>query len=239
MLTLKQKFYLVNKFKRKISFLVKGLSSSAGRTRFGTISIRHRGGGVKKNYRVIDWFRALWNISAVVRRFEYDPFRNTLIMLLSYSCGALSYIIAVENLMIGDIVWNSLKTTMRVGNNCCLKYLKVGLKIHALESNIYKGAQLLRASGAYGKIVKKNYSKILIKLKSGRLINTHKFCTATVGGVLNFNFLLFRYKKAGFMRLKGYRPHVRGVAMNPIDHPHGGGEGKKSKKKKNLYEYLR
>jgi len=155
MLTLKQKFYLVNKFKRKISFLVKGLSSSAGRTRFGTISIRHRGGGVKKNYRVIDWFRALWNISAVVRRFEYDPFRNTLIMLLSYSCGALSYIIAVENLMIGDIVWNSLKTTMRVGNNCCLKYLKVGLKIHALESNIYKGAQLLRASGAYGKIVKK------------------------------------------------------------------------------------
>jgi len=143
----------------------------------------------------------------------------------------MSYIIAIEGLFIGDIIINAPRVLNRSGNNTFIKALKIGTKINSLEHMLFGGAKLLRASGAYGRILKKIKSFVVVRLKSGRTIYVNSFCTATIGIILNFNYFLFRYKKAGFIRLKGRRPHVRGVAMNPIDHPHGGGEGKKSKKK--------
>lgn len=230
MLNLKQKFFLIYKNKRIIWNLTRKLIKNSGRIR-GKISIRHRGGGKKNKIRIIDIFRSLWNIKGLVQRFEYDPLRNTLIVLVAYSCGILSYIIAVENLLIGNIILNGIKIPFLIGNNTCLKLLKIGTKINCLENILFNGAKLLRSSGVYGKILKKVKYLTLIKLKSNKIISVNSFCTATIGIIFNFNYFLFRYKKAGYTRLKNKKPTVRGVAMNPIDHPHGGGEGKKSKKK--------
>jgi len=185
---------------------------------------------IKKSYRIIDFYRSLLNIKALVCTYEYDPLRNTLLSLLIYTIGVFSYIISVEHTMIGSRLVSTYKEKLTVGSSTLLSRLKINTKINCIELALFKGAKLSRAGGTYAKIIKKTNFFVVIKLKSNKLQKINKWCFATIGTILNFNFYLFRYKKAGLLRLQGYRPHVRGVAMNPIDHPYGGGEGKKSKK---------
>lgn len=195
--------------------------------------MRHRGGGTKRRIRSIDFTRALWNIIGKVCRFEYDPNRNTLICLIAYSIGVLSYIIAVESLKIRSVIVNfsKKKKHRKVG---CANFLKIFYKKQKLNNlELYKNtySKFFRASGSFGLLLKKDTNFCWVKLKSGivRKFSSHNL--AVIGSILNFNYYLYRYKTAGLGRLRGNRPAVRGVAMNPIDHPHGGGEGKKSKKK--------
>jgi large subunit ribosomal protein L2 len=164
-------------------------------------------------------------------KFEYDPNRNTLISFISYFCGVISYIISVEGMLIGDIILSGRKIFLRNADCSLLKFIPINTKINNIEYRKNCGSQLTRASGCFSKIVFKYYRFCIIKLVSGRLKRIDSNCIATLGIVFNFNFYLFRYKTAGLIRLKGFRPKVRGVAMNPVDHPYGGGEGKKSKKK--------
>jgi len=168
------------------------------------------------------------------KKFEYDPNRNTLVALLCYYNGLISYMIAVEGLRVGDIYMNGIHIKRKPGNSIPIKYLNSGIKINNLEINIFNGSVFLRSGGSFGKILKKFNKFCLVKLKSGKIRKVNYFCMATIGVVMNFNYYLNRYKNAGLNRLKGFRPHVRGVAMNPVDHPYGGGEGKKSKKAINM-----
>jgi large subunit ribosomal protein L2 len=154
-----------------------------------------------------------------------------LICLISYFTGVISFIIAVEGLKIGDIIYTGLyASSLQAGNSTLVRNIGFNIYLNNLEINLYNGSKFLRASGAFGKIIRKNLNFSVIKLKSGKLKRVNNDCLATIGIILNFNFYLFRYKKAGLSRLKNKRPSVRGVAMNPVDHPYGGGEGKKSKK---------
>jgi len=176
----------------------------------------------------------LLNILGFVVRFEYDSNRNTLLSLISYSIGVLSYIISIEKLYVGNFIVNTNKLSFlenKNGSALPLKYISLKESISNLESRLNGGAVFLRSSGSFGIILKKNMKNCFIKLKSGFIKKINSYCIACIGRVLNFNFYLYKYKKAGLIRNKNFRPHVRGVAMNPIDHPHGGGEGKKSKKK--------
>jgi large subunit ribosomal protein L2 len=186
----------------------------------------HRGGGHKKLYRFIDFFRQKWDVEAVVERLEYDPNRTAFIALLRYADGENSYIIAPQRLAVGDRVISSEKADVKVGN--CLKILNVpvGTIVHNIEFRLGKGAQLARAAGTYGQIVGRDSGKVIVKLSSGevRLINGE--CRATVGAVSNPDQKNVNLGKAGRNRWMGWRPVNRGSAMNPVDHPHGGGEGK-------------
>jgi len=228
--SLKQKFSLILK-KKIIKKLVHNYKiTSVGRNLSGKITVRHRGKIIKKSYRVVDFYRSLMNIRAIIYTYEYDPFRNTLLSLLIYTIGIFSYILGVENTIIGSTILSTYKEKLTLGSSTLLSRMKINTKINCIELGLYKGAKLSRSSGVYAKVVKKTNLFVVVKLKSNKLQKINKWCFACLGSVLNFNFYLFRYKKAGLIRLQGYRPCVRGVAMNPIDHPYGGGEGKKSKK---------
>jgi large subunit ribosomal protein L2 len=167
---------------------------------------------------------------AILKRFEYDPNRRTLLALMFYYNGVCSYIIAVEGLRIGTIYMSGSRIRHKVGNSLPLKNIRIGTKINNLEFRPSQGAIFLRSCGVFGKLVRRIKKNCLVKLRSGSLKKINYFCIATVGKIMNFNYYLNRHKNAGFTRLQGFRPSVRGVAMNPVDHPHGGGEGKKSKK---------
>ncbi len=208
--------------------LVEGLTKSGGRGGGGRISTRFRGGGAKRLYRVIDFKRRKWGVSAVVDRLEYDPNRTAFIALIRYADGELAYILAPQRLKVGDEVVAGEKVDVKPGNASPLRGLPIGTIIHNVELKPQKGGQIARSAGAYAQLVGRDAGYAQIRLNSGELRMVPDSCMATVGAVSNPDHMNEVLGKAGRVRHKGRRPHVRGVAMNPIDHPHGGGEGRTS-----------
>ncbi|AIL32042.1 50S ribosomal protein L2 [Basilea psittacipulmonis] len=198
----------------------------SGRNNNGHITVRHRGGGHKAHYRVIDFRRNKDGIPAKVERLEYDPNRTAHIALLCYADGERRYIIAPRGLEVGATLLSGKEVPIRVGNTMPIRNIPVGATIHCIEMLPGKGAQLARAAGASAVLLAREGIYAQIRLRSGEVRLVHIDCRATIGEVSNENHSLRQYGKAGAMRWRGIRPTVRGVAMNPIDHPHGGGEGR-------------
>ena len=228
-MNLKKKFFFITK-KRFFKNIEVKANRKSGINFSGNKTTRSRGFINKKKKRIIDNFRGLWHIKAYVLNFEYDPNRKTLISLIVYLNGIFAYDISLEYFSIGMSFYNGNKFPLFYGCSTILKNIPKKIKLCNLEVNKLKGFKFLKASGSHGKIIFKNNRFCLVKLKSKKVKKIFVYCNAVVGSVLNFNFNLNKYKKASYSRYKGFRPKVRGVAMNPIDHPHGGGEGKKSKK---------
>jgi large subunit ribosomal protein L2 len=208
--------------------LVEGLSSKGGRSNNGRVTVRFRGGGAKKLYRIVDFKRRKWDMPATVERLEYDPNRTAFIALIKYADGELAYILAPQRLRAGDEVIAAEKTDVKPGNCMPLRSMPIGTIIHNIELKPGKGGQMARSAGAYAQLVGRDAGYAQIRLGSGELRMVLDSCLATVGAVSNQDHMNESLGKAGRVRHMGFRPHVRGVAMNPIDHPHGGGEGKTS-----------
>nr|WP_207187029.1 50S ribosomal protein L2 [Candidatus Sarmatiella mevalonica] len=209
--------------------LARGLLKSGGRNNTGRITSRCRGGGHKRLYRLIDFKRtARPNEEAVVERLEYDPNRTAFIALLKFQDGALSYILAPDGLQVGESVMFSSDAEVKPGNCLPLANIPVGTIIHNIEMKPGKGGQIARSAGAFAKLAGKDSGFARIKLQSGEMRLVPVQCVATIGVVSNADHKNIKLGKAGRSRWLGRRPHVRGVAMNPVDHPHGGGEGKTS-----------
>jgi large subunit ribosomal protein L2 len=208
--------------------LLKPLSKSGGRNAMGRITCRHRGGGHKRRYRLIDFKRDKQNIPANVAGIEYDPNRAARIALLHYRDGEKRYILAPLGLKPGDTVISGEQVDINPGNAMPLKNIPVGTIIHNVELKPKKGAQMIRSAGAYGQLVAKEGKYALIKLPSNEVRMVLLTCNATVGQISNPDHFNISLGKAGKTRWQGKRPKVRGVAMNPVDHPLGGGEGKSS-----------
>ena len=208
--------------------LVAGLAKTGGRNNLGRITTRHIGGGCKRLYRTVDFHRAKTDIPAVVERIEYDPNRTAFIALVKYEDGIYSYIIAPEGLHVGDTVVSGINSDIKIGNALPLKNIPIGTTIHNIELKVGKGGQLVRSAGCSAVLVGKKGDYAQIKLVSGEVRLVHLWCYATIGTVSNSDHQNIVYGKAGTLRHKNVRPTVRGVAMNPVDHPHGGGEGKTS-----------
>jgi large subunit ribosomal protein L2 len=208
--------------------LTKTVKSSAGRNNYGRVTAWHRGGGHKKSYRIIDFKRNKRNLEAVVERLEYDPYRTAFIALIKYTDGEYAYIIAPQRLEVGDKVISSDEADIKPGNCLPLKNIPIGTIVHNVEMKPEKGGQIARSAGSYVQLVGKDSGYALIRLRSGEVRKVKAECVATIGAVSNPDHQNVNYGKAGRMRWLGRRPVVRGVAMNPIDHPHGGGEGKTS-----------
>lgn len=208
--------------------LVEAKSKSGGRNNTGRITVRHIGGGSKNKYRRIDFKRNKDDILAKVQRIEYDPNRTALIALLVYSDGEKRYIIAPNGLQAGDTVVSGENAPISKGNCLPLKNIPVGTTVHCIEQKAGKGAQFLRSAGCSGQLVAKEGIYAMLKLRSGEIKKIHSLCRATIGEVSNSEHSLRSLGKAGASRWRGIRPTVRGVAMNPVDHPHGGGEGRTS-----------
>lgn len=208
------------------SLLVSGHKKRQGRGADGKITVRHRGGGVKKRLRIIDWKRSKRDIAATVERIEYDPMRSANLALLVYADGEKAYILSPEGLKAGDKISSGEKVEVKTGNALPLKNIPVGMTIHNIEMTIGKGAQMVRGAGTGAIIQAKEgkYVTILLPSKELRLINQE--CFATIGQVGNQEWKNRKLGKAGRKRLMGIRPSVRGVAMHPGAHPHGGGEGR-------------
>ncbi|HJD56429.1 MAG TPA: 50S ribosomal protein L2 [Rickettsia endosymbiont of Pyrocoelia pectoralis] len=213
---------------KPLKSLTKGISKTGGRNNQGRITSWHRGGGHKKLYRIIDFKRNKLDISAVVERIEYDPNRTAFIALIKYEDGEYSYILAPQKLAIGDKIISSKDADIKIGNCLPLKYIPVGTTLHNVEMKIGKGGQIARSAGTSVDLVGKDSGYAQIKLKSGEFRLVPLECKATIGVISNPDQKNINLGKAGRNRWLGWRPHVRGVAMNPVDHPHGGGEGKTS-----------
>ena len=197
-----------------------------GRNNQGKITVRHRGGGVKRKYRLVDFKRVKDGITAMVSAIEYDPNRSANIALITYKDGVKSYIIAPKGLKVGDIVESGVKTDVKVGNTMEIANIPVGTVIHNIELRPGKGGQLARSAGGSAQILGREDKYVLIRLSSGETRKILGTCRATIGVVGNEDYGLVKVGKAGRTRLKGIRPTVRGSVMNPNDHPHGGGEGR-------------
>lgn len=208
--------------------LTETLNKTGGRNNNGRITVRHIGGGVRTQYRIIDFKRLKDNIPATVERIEYDPNRSALIALLVYKDGERRYIIAPSGLEKGSTVISGEESPIAVGNALPLKNIPLGTTIHCVELKPGKGAQMLRSAGCSGQIVAKEGMYATLKLRSGEMRKVMLACRAVIGEVSNSEHNLRELGKAGAKRWRGIRPTVRGVAMNPVDHPHGGGEGKTS-----------
>ncbi|HAG53473.1 MAG TPA: 50S ribosomal protein L2 [Alphaproteobacteria bacterium] len=208
--------------------LLAPLKKNAGRNNTGRITVRHRGGGHKRKYRIIDFRRNKWDMEATIERLEYDPNRTAFIALIRYEDGELSYILAPQRVKTGDKVIASSKADVIPGNAMPLKNIPVGTVIHNIEMKPGKGGQIARSAGAYAQLVGKDGGYAMIRLASGEQRLVHESCMATIGAVSNSDHGNQNYGKAGRKRWMGIRPTVRGVVMNPVDHPHGGGEGKTS-----------
>lgn len=204
------------------------LKRKSGRNNYGRITVRHRGGGHKKLYRIIDFKRDKDNIPAKVKTIEYDPNRSARIALLSYSDGEYRYIIAPIGLKVGDTVLSGSDADIKPGNSLKLKDIPVGTIVHNVEMRPGKGGQLARSAGTYAQLLSKEGAYCHLRLPSGEIRLVLAECKATIGQVSNPEHENIKIGKAGRARWFGVRPTVRGVAMNPIDHPHGGGEGKTS-----------
>ncbi len=201
---------------------------SGGRNNQGRITKRHTGGGHKQRYRIIDFKRNKDSIPALVERLEYDPNRSARIALLKYSDGERRYIIAPKGLHAGDMVQSGIDAPVKVG--CCLPMsdIPLGTVIHCIEMKPGKGAQMARSAGAAVQLVARENQYVTLRLRSGEMRKIPVQCRATIGEVGNSEHALRKLGKAGAKRWRGVRPTVRGVAMNPVDHPHGGGEGRTS-----------
>ncbi|AHE65972.1 50S ribosomal protein L2 [Legionella oakridgensis] len=210
------------------SALIEKLNKTGGRNNQGRITVRHIGGGARSHYRLVDFKRNKDGIEARVERIEYDPNRSALIALLVYKDGERRYIIAPAGLKQGDVVISGEESPISNGNCLPLKNIPLGTTIHGVELKPGKGAQLLRSAGCSGQIVAKEGLYSTIKLRSGEMRKVLSSCRAVIGEVSNSEHNLRSLGKAGATRWRGIRPTVRGVAMNPVDHPHGGGEGRTS-----------
>ena len=208
--------------------LTEGLSKTGGRNNQGRITSWHRGGGHKRLYRLIDFKRRKVDVVAVVERIEYDPNRSAFIALIRYEDGELGYILAPQRLNVGDKVLSADKTDVKPGNSMLLKNVPIGTIVHNVELKIGKGGQIARSAGTYAQVVGRDAGRIILNLCSGEVRIVNGECRVTVGSVSNPDHQNRSYGKAGRSRWLGRRPVVRGVAMNPIDHPHGGGEGRTS-----------
>ncbi len=208
--------------------LTEGLKKTGGRNNHGRMTSRHIGGGHKRRYRIIDWKRSKWDMAATVERLEYDPNRTAFIALVVYEDGEKAYILAPQRLAAGDKIIAGEKVDVKPGNAMPMKNMPVGTIIHNIEMKPGKGAQMIRSAGTYAQLVGRDQGYAQIKLASGELRIVRQECMATVGAVSNPDHMNTNMGKAGRNRWMGRRPHVRGVVMNPVDHPLGGGEGKSS-----------
>ena len=197
-----------------------------GRNNQGKITVRHRGGGVKRKYRLIDFKRRKDGVTAIVSAIEYDPNRSANIALINYKDGTKSYIIAPKDLKVGDVIESGTQTDVKVGNSMEIMNIPVGTVIHNIELRPGKGGQIARSAGNSAQILGREGKYVLVRLASGETRKILGTCRATIGVVGNEDFGLVKIGKAGRTRYKGIRPTVRGSVMNPNDHPHGGGEGR-------------
>ena len=203
-------------------------SKSGGRNNKGRITVRHIGGGHKHHYRVIDFKRTKDGIPAVVERLEYDPNRSANIALVLYADGERRYIIAPKGVVAGDVIQSGVDAPIKAGNTLPMRNMPVGSTVHNVELKPGKGAQIARSAGAYVQILAREGQYVTLRLRSGEVRKVPADCRATLGEVGNAEHMLRSLGKAGANRWRGIRPTVRGVAMNPVDHPHGGGEGRTS-----------
>jgi len=213
---------------KPVKTLTEGLSKSGGRNNTGRVSIWHRGGGHKRSYRMVDFKRTKRGMPATVERLEYDPNRTAFIALIKYEDGELAYILAPQRLAPGDTVISDEQVDVKPGNAMPLANMPIGTIVHNVEMKVGKGGQIARAAGAYVQLVGRDAGYAILRLNSGETRMVRAGCMATVGAVSNPDNSNTSFAKAGRMRWKGRKPVVRGVAMNPIDHPHGGGEGRTS-----------
>jgi large subunit ribosomal protein L2 len=208
--------------------LTEGSNSTGGRNSNGRITVRFRGGGHKQSYRNVDFKRRKFGVNATVERLEYDPNRTGFIALLKYDDGELSYILAPQRLAVGDIVVSGEHVDVKPGNAMPMSNMPVGTIVHNIEFKLGKGGQLARSAGTYAQIVGRDQEYVILRLNSGEQRLVLGKCLATVGAVSNPDHMNISIGKAGRKRWMGRRPHNRGVAMNPVDHPLGGGEGRSS-----------
>ena len=211
-----------------VKALTEGLSKTGGRNNLGRITAYHRGGGHKRSYRLIDFKRRKLGVPAVVERLEYDPNRTGFIALIKYQDGELSYILAPQRLSVGDTVVAAVAADVKPGNAMQLSAIPVGTMIHNVELKPGKGGQIARSAGSYAQIVGRDQGYTVLRLNSGEQRKVLGTCFATIGAVSNPDHANVSIGKAGRNRWLGWRPVNRGVTMNPIDHPHGGGEGRTS-----------
>jgi large subunit ribosomal protein L2 len=214
---------------KPVKALTEGKSSKGGRNNLGRVTARYQGGGHKQSYRLVDFKRRKFEVEATVERLEYDPNRTAFIALIKYDDGELSYILAPQRLAAGDKVISSEKgADVKPGNTMPLQYIPVGSIVHNVEMKPGKGGQMARSAGTYVQLVGRDQGMAILRLNSGEQRLVHGSCLATIGAVSNPDHGNTNDGKAGRSIWKGKRPHVRGVAMNPVDHPHGGGEGRTS-----------
>ncbi len=212
--------------KRPEKSLLAPLPKSGGRNAYGRITRRHQGGGAKQLYRIVDFKRTERNVSGVISAFEYDPNRNLPIALIVYKNGAKGYILKAEGLKVGDEVAAGEKVDARLGNCLPLRLIPTGFFVHNVEITPLQGGKIARSAGSSVQLVSKENDRALLKMPSGELRTVSMDCWATVGTLSNAEFRNMELGKAGRSRHRGIRPTVRGMAMNPVDHPHGGGEGR-------------
>ena len=201
-------------------------SKTGGRNNYGRITTRHIGGGHKQHYRLIDFKRNKLDIPAVVERLEYDPNRSANIALVLYKDGERRYILAPKGLAVGDQIQSGVNSPIKVGNSLPMRNIPVGSTVHNVELKPGKGGQIARSAGAYVQIIAREGNYVTLRLRSGEMRKVLAECVATIGEVGNSEHMLRVLGKAGANRWRGIRPTVRGTAMNPVDHPHGGGEGR-------------
>ena len=208
--------------------LTVGISSTGGRNNVGRMTTRFRGGGNKRSYRMIDFKRAKVGVPAKVASIEYDPNRSAFIALLNYADGEKAYILAPVGLVVGQVVSNGADAEIKVGNALPLRNIPLGSQIHNVELHPGRGGALVRSAGQYAILRSKDGEYAQLKMPSGEVRMIHLNCMATIGQVGNLDHMNVSLGKAGKKRYKGFRPHVRGVVQNPVDHPMGGGEGRSS-----------
>ena len=213
---------------KPVKGLVEGKNSTGGRNSYGRITVRWRGGGHKRAYRLVDFKRRKLDIEATVERLEYDPNRTAFIALVKYADGELSYILAPQRLAVGDTIVAALRADVKPGNAMPLAAMPVGTIVHNVEMKPGAGGQIARSAGTYAQYVGREQGYAILRLNSGEQRLVHQNCFATVGAVSNPDHGNINIGKAGRNRWLGRRPGVRGVAMNPVDHPLGGGEGRTS-----------
>ncbi|KQZ55280.1 50S ribosomal protein L2 [Rhizobium sp. Root149] len=214
---------------KPVKALTEGLSKSGGRNNLGRITARFIGGGHKRTYRLVDFKRRKFDVEGTVERLEYDPNRTAFIALISYADGEQAYIIAPQRLAVGDKVIASDKAVdVKPGNTMPLQYIPVGSILHNVEMKPGKGGQIARSAGTYVQLVGRDQGMAILRLNSGEQRLVHGTCLASVGAVSNPDHGNINDGKAGRTRWRGKTPHNRGVVMNPVDHPHGGGEGRTS-----------
>lgn len=206
--------------------LLQHYNKSGGRNNVGRITMRHIGGGHKKRYRLIDFKRNQDGIPAIVERLEYDPNRSAHIALILYKNGKRSYILAPKGLKAGDKIQSGINSEIKIGNTLPLRNIPIGSIVHNIELKSGKGGQLSRSAGSSSQIIARDHIYVTLRLRSGEIRKIRSECRATLGEVSNNEHMLRILGKAGSNRWRGIRPTVRGTAMNPVDHPHGGGEGR-------------